>query len=215
MPVAFQETIFSPGEWGLFHITEAEADLRELVPLSAEEARQIDLIQGEGRRREFLAARLLLHRMSGRPARAALFKDSTGKPHLADSHYHISISHTADFAAAIAHPNPCGIDVQRLVKKIERIADKFISPAERIQLKEADKLLQMHLIWSAKESMYKAFGRRQLDFKEHLYVDFHDFHPQQSRATAMLQKDEVRMLFDLAFRIYPNKVLVGCVERVT
>lgn len=213
MPVRFHELLHAPGEWGLFRITETEQELREIVSLFPAEAAQLQLIKGEGRRREFLAARLLLHNMSGRRERGELFKDLSGKPHLRDSHFHVSISHTKDYAAAIAHPNPCGIDVQRIVEKIQRIAPKFISPAEKVQLKKAHEILQMHLIWSAKEAMYKAFGRRQIDFREHLYVDFGNFHPEQQQAEALLKTAEIEMLFDLEFRIYDEMVLVACVER--
>ena len=213
MPIHLQEQLYAPGEWGLFNITESEAALQDGVELSPTESEQLNLIRGSGQRREFLAARLLLHQMSGRRHRAELVKDDCGKPHLADSHFYVSISHTANYAAAIANPNPCGIDVQRIVEKIARIAPKFISGAERIQLKEADKLIQMHLIWSAKEAMYKAFGRREIDFKEHLYVDFQDFSLRKHSAVAMLRKGEIDMLFDLEYRIFDDIVLVACVER--
>lgn len=215
MPIDFHEALHEPGEWGLYHITEPESELRARVTLFPEEEQQIALIKGEGRRREYLAARLLLHHMSGREDRAELYKDPSGKPHLRDSHFHVSISHTVDYSAAIAHPNPCGIDVQRIVPQIERISHKFVSGAEEIQIKEAHRLVQLHLIWSAKEAMYKAFGRRKLDFKAHMYVDFNDFHPTQVTGTSMLRKDGVEMLFDLDFKIFSEMVLVACVERVS
>jgi len=152
--------------------------------------------------------------MSGRAVRGELFKDEAGKPHLRDSVFHISISHTTNYAAAIAHPNPCGVDVQRIVPRIRRLAGKFVGPGEQIQLTPEFELLQLHLIWSAKEAMYKAFGRRQLDFKEHLFVDFGVFNAATTSGTAFLKKAKVEMLFDLNFKVFDEFVLVGCVERV-
>lgn len=189
--------------------------LRDAVHLSSTETEAIGRIKGEGRRREFLAARLLLHTMSGRPERGELIKDEDGKPHLRDATFHVSISHTAGYAAAIAHPNPCGVDVQRIVPRIRRLAGKFVGPGEQLQLTPKFELRQLHLIWSAKEAMYKAFGRRQIDFKEHLYVDFGPFTAQTTSGTAFLKKGDAEMLFDLNFRIYDDFVLVGCVERVS
>lgn len=214
MSVILHESLRPPGEWGLWHITESENWLREQIDLSAEEELGLQLIQGEGRRREFLAARLLLHQMSGRNDRGALVKDEAGKPHLSNSIYHVSISHTVNYSAAIAHPAPCGIDVQRIVPRIKRLAPKFVGIGENSQIKAAHELVQLHLIWSAKEAMYKAFGRRQLDFKNHLFVDFEDFHPQKLTATALLKKGPAEMLFDLDFRIFDTFVLVSCVERM-
>ncbi|TXF87066.1 4'-phosphopantetheinyl transferase superfamily protein [Neolewinella aurantiaca] len=214
MPVLLHEDFHAPGEYGLWHITETEEWLRNNVELSEAETVAIGQIKGEGRRREFLAARILLHHMSGRARRGELFKDESGKPHLRDSLFHVSISHTTDYAAAIAHPNPCGVDVQRIVPRIRRLANKFVGAGEKLQLIPEFELLQLHLIWSAKEAMYKAFGRRKIDFKQHLFVDFGAFNANTTTGTAFLKKGKAEMLFDLEFRIYDNFVLVGCVERV-
>ncbi|NJC25544.1 4'-phosphopantetheinyl transferase family protein [Neolewinella antarctica] len=215
MPVQFHEPLRSPGEWGLFHITETEDVLLNQAHLYTDEARQLSLVRGKGHRKEFLAARILLHQMSGRSVRGELRKDTAGKPHLADSHFHVSISHTVNYAAAVAHPNPCGVDVQRIVGKIARIAPRFMSTAETVQLKETNNLVQMHLIWSAKEAMYKAFGRRQIDFKEHLYVDLGNFSLSNTTAAAVLRTPDVTMVFDLDYRIFDDFVVVACVESLS
>lgn len=214
MPALLHENFQSHGEWGLWHITETEDWLRTNTDLSPAETKAITCIKGEGRRREFLAARILLHQMSGRAERGELFKDAAGKPHLRSSTHHVSISHTVNYAAAIAHPNPCGIDVQRIVPQIRRLAEKFIGPGEQAQLTNEFELVQLHLIWSAKEAMYKAFGQRQLDFKKHLFVDLGSFTADATKGTAYLRKDKVEMLFDLDYMVFDEFVLVGCVERV-
>lgn len=213
MPVLLHQHLYEPGEWGLWEITESEEELSTGLELFPAEAEQLSCIRGTGRRREFLAARKLLHHMSGRDVRGELYKDDAGKPHLRSSHFHVSISHTGGYAAAAAHPNPCGIDVQRIVPRIHRLAHKFVSPAEEAQLRDATRLEQLHLIWSAKEALYKAYGRRQLDFKENLYVDFGTYQPGQTAAEAMLRRGEIQMLFDVEMRTFDNFVLVACVER--
>lgn len=213
MSVILQEAFHPPGEWGLWQISETESWLRENAALFPDEITALESIKGEGRRKEFLAARILLHHMSGRSERGELYKDVAGKPHLRDSVFHVSISHTVDYSAAIAHPNPCGVDVQRIVPGIRRLEGKFVGRGEKLQLTPEFELLQLHLIWSAKEAMYKAFGRRQLDFREHLFVDFGVFSAKTCTGNALLKKDNIEMLFDLSFRVYDDFVLVGCVER--
>jgi 4'-phosphopantetheinyl transferase EntD len=94
------------------------------------------------------------------------------------------------------------------------MADKFVGPGERVQLIPEHELLQLHLIWSAKEAMYKAFGRRQLDFKEHLVVDLGAFSADTTTGNAFLKKGDIEMLFDLSFRVFDGFVLVGCIERL-
>ena len=145
--------------------------------------------------------------MSGRAERAELVKDTDGKPHLEDSLFYVSISHTVGYSAAIAHPRQCGIDVQRIVPRIRRLAPKFVGPTEQTQLNETEELIQLHLIWSAKEAMYKAYGRRQLDFKEHLFVRLGVL------PSGRIETGEGVMEFELHFRVYETFVLAGAVER--
>jgi 4'-phosphopantetheinyl transferase EntD len=94
------------------------------------------------------------------------------------------------------------------------MAGKFVGPGERTQLIPEFELLQLHLIWSAKEAMYKAFGRRQIDFKDHLFVDLGEFSAKATKGTAYLKRGGIEMLFDLDFKVFDEFVLVGCVERL-
>ncbi|WP_420459530.1 4'-phosphopantetheinyl transferase family protein [Neolewinella sp.] len=206
MPLLFHDSLLPPGEWGLWSITESEDWLRGQCKLFPREEDQLLYIKGEERRREFLAARQLLHVMSGRRERAELVKDEDGKPHLPDSKFFVSISHTVGYSAAVAHPQPCGIDVQRIVPRIVKLAPKFVGAGERKQLTEKEELEQLHLIWAAKEAMYKAYGRRQLDFKRNLFVELGE------TATGRLRRGAVGMDFELAYKIYPTFVLVAAVQ---
>ena len=205
MPLLFHDSLLPPGEWGLWSITESEDWLRGQFQLFPREEDQLLGIKGEARRREFLAARQLLHLMSGRRERAELIKDDNGKPHLPDSQFFVSISHTVGYSAAVAHPQPCGIDVQRIVPRIHTLAPKFVGAGERKQLTGEKELEQLHLIWAAKEAMYKAYGRRQLDFKRNLFVEL-------GEATGRLRRGAVGMDFELAFKVYPTFVLVAAVR---
>ncbi len=213
MPLLFHDLLLPPGEWGLWRITETEEELAGHLHLYPEERSQLSQIRGEARRREFLAARLLVHHMSGRPERGELVKDDYGKPHLHNSHFFVSISHTRGYSAAIAQPRPCGIDVQRIVPHIRKLARKFVSVEEGLHLVAGQELTQLHLIWAAKEAMYKAYGLRELDFCRDMRVDLSAYHPAATEATARLRKGEVRMHFHLEFRTYPDYVLVAAVER--
>ncbi|MEM8583513.1 MAG: 4'-phosphopantetheinyl transferase superfamily protein [Bacteroidota bacterium] len=211
------QSCFPPGQLGLWAISEPESWLRDQLILLGEEQKQLDAIKGEGRRKEFLAARLLLHKLSKRPVRAALIKDRHGKPRLADSRYQISISHTNGLSAAFAHPKPCGVDVQRLVQKIHRIAPKFINKQESGYLSvqdDGDLLIEQHLIWSAKEAMYKAYGLKQLDFKAHLTVILPELKKSSGPFVGTLKKAELTIQYDFQYWIIDkDTVLVVCVER--
>lgn len=217
MPLVLHEQIDlvnASGHLGLWQIAESEKDLAERLELSQAESEQLTEIKGQGRRIEFLAARRLLHQLSGRVARGALVKDEFGKPHLEDSDHHISISHTENLSAAVAHPDPCGVDVQLFVAKIGRLAKRFMGAAELAEVTDANRLIFQHLVWGAKEAMYKAYGRRELDFREHLFVDLTNIPLERGQTEGMLLKDDLKIRYRLNYRIWAkNYMLVTAVQR--
>ncbi|MEM7571863.1 MAG: hypothetical protein AAF433_03130 [Bacteroidota bacterium] len=211
MPKVLHLNCFDPGELGLWRIEESEDWLRRETDLYPSEIEQLNQIKGEGRRCEFLAARLLLHQLSGRQRRGALIKDDFGKPRLESSNWHISISHTSGFSAAYAHPKACGVDVQILVPKISRLAPKFINETEAANLRTEEPailLMQQHLVWGAKEVIYKAYGRRQLDFKQHLTVDLASATAGQGQLKAYLLKDDLLINYRLDYRVLEGKYML-------
>ncbi|MBK8668950.1 MAG: 4'-phosphopantetheinyl transferase superfamily protein [Saprospiraceae bacterium] len=108
--------------------------------------------------------------MSERVIRGACLKDQYGKPYLKDSDYHISISHSSEYTAVIAAPVSVGVDIQVIVPKINRIAPRFVRDDEFINIPEDEHTHYFHAIWGAKESMYKSYGKKELDFKTHMKV---------------------------------------------
>lgn len=217
MPLILKEKLDETadlGNLGLWRITESEEELADDLPLNEAELTQLSNIMGKGRRKEFLAARQLLHQLSGRKLRGALIKDEFGKPHLEGSDHQISISHTDELSAAVAHPRACGVDVQVFVPKIRRLAPRFMGVAENAALTDANRLIFQHLVWSAKEAMYKAYGRREIDFREHLFVELTDIPLERGTTNGQLRKDELRIDYELSYRIFErNYMLVVAVEK--
>lgn len=217
MPLVFRSDLFTDiapgGTLGVWRIDEAEEELKKQLALSLEEEQQLANIKGLGRRREFLAARQLLHQLSGREERGSLIKDSNGKPHLAGSAFQVSISHTHQYSAAVGHVNTCGVDIQLFVAKINRIAPRFMNARELVFLTDANRLIFQHLVWSAKEAMYKCYGLREIDFRQHLLVDLAGIPLAGGRTKGYLQKDGVNQTFWLNYQIFANNyMLVAAVK---
>jgi 4'-phosphopantetheinyl transferase len=54
--------------------------------------------------------------------------DAHGKPYLVNLPYHISLSHSFDYAAVmISKKAPVGIDIEQIQQKVERIAPRFLN----------------------------------------------------------------------------------------
>lgn len=208
MPLVLRESILRDGVLGIWEIDEEDAFFERLLDLSPRELDEVGQLKAR-RRTEWLASRWLMHVLSGRQARGSLIKDEHGKPHLDGSDWHISISHTHQFTAAIAAPFLVGIDIQVRVEKISRIAAKFLNAQEAENVTGQRPLDYMHIYWGAKECLYKAYGRRALDFKRDIAVGA--FNIEQQRTLGTIKKG-VMQHFEVHFKVNPAYILVFALE---
>ena len=167
----------------------------------------------EGHRKlEWLAGRWLLHWMSGRSIRGACLKDEFGKPYLEDSKLHISISHSRKMVAVMAGPKAVGIDIQLIVPKITRLAHKFLNKKEAASISENHSLAMLHIYWGAKESLYKGYGRKKLDFKDHIKITPFTFNTEGGDLEASVEKENYKQPYWLKYQLLNNYVLVYGME---
>ena len=213
MPLLFHRYLQPEGELGLWEIEESEDFFLERLDLSAMEETYIEQMKGH-RKLEWLAGRWLLHQMSGRSLRGACIKDEFGKPHLEGSLYQISISHSREMASVMAAPRSVGLDIQKLVGKIERLAHKYMRPEELDSLHPDTRLEHLHVYWGAKESLYKAYGRRQLDFREHIHIDPFAYDLEKGRCTGRVEKGDYCAYFDLYYEKIRDFILVYAFEDI-
>lgn len=107
---------------------------------------------------------LLEHKYQG------IEKDEHNNPYLSKIQGFVSLSHTSNYAVAIVSlSEEVGIDIERISDKLSRVAHKFLSIPERFHA--GDDLLRMCIYWCAKESLYKWFGKKNLSFKENIYIE--------------------------------------------
>ena len=142
-------------------------------------AAKVANLKPESRRRlEVLAVRCLLKEMMGEEQ--AVVYDEHGAPSLASGSDYISISHTDGYVAAIIGQNPVGIDVERRGRRVERVRSKFLQPAEETLVAHTpDPQLSMHLIWSAKEAVFKFLGPDYYDLQNLTQITSIDFSQSQ------------------------------------
>jgi phosphopantetheinyl transferase len=97
--------------------------------------------------------------------------DLDGKPNL-NNEYNISISHSHEIAAIVISDNfKVGIDVQLIENKIFKIQHKFLNPPEKLNIGENPSLKILTMIWTSKESIYKAIGLKGISFSENIKID--------------------------------------------
>jgi len=210
MPLLHHKSLPQLGELGLWHITEEESFFLDRLSLYPAEQAELDQIRGH-RRIEWLAGRYLLHHLSGRKRRGAFIKDQYGKPHLEGSFFDISISHSRKIAAVIAAPYLVGIDIQKRVPKIERIAHKYMRPEESASLQEDTRIDHLHVYWGAKECLFKGYGRKEVDFKQHLHVTPFQYQGNGGKTEGIVFK-EITLHFSLFYEMHDEYMLVYALE---
>lgn len=195
----------------VWKIDEQDEYFLDRLRVTREELERIHQLKAR-RKTEWLASRWLWDQITANVDHGPIIKDKFGKPYISNSSWHMSISHTHHHAAVITAPFLVGIDVQKPVSKITRIARKFLSEEEMGQVhNDINHLQYLHVYWGAKESLYKAYGRRELDFKNHLRVDPFGINGEQT--TGAICKDGIHLTFDIFFKISQRYVLVYAIEK--
>ena len=97
--------------------------------------------------------------------------DINGKPSL-NSKSNISISHSHEIAAiAISDNCKIGLDVQLKENKILNIRNKFLHKSEILNIGEDPSIDILTMIWTSKESIYKAVGLKGTSFSNNIKID--------------------------------------------
>lgn len=213
MPLIFHRYLRPAGELGLWKIQEATDFFLEKLDLFPEEQELVQKIKGH-RQLEWLASRWLLHLMSGRDIRGACLKDEFGKPYLDNSFYDISISHSRELVTVMAAPQAVGIDIQKLVNKIDSISHKFLREEEFVSLSKTSHLEHLHVYWGAKEALYKAYGRRQLNFKQHILIKPFEFNLRNGKCFGSVQKEDFQAEFEIRYEQIGDYILVYAIRIV-
>jgi 4'-phosphopantetheinyl transferase len=182
---------------------EEEADFfLKNMDLSVQEVAELELLRGN-RKLEWLAVRYLSREIMGYGG--YMFKDTFGKPYWYGTERMISLSHTSGRVAfAVGSAEVIGIDIQVMSDKIMRVAHKFANPDEADRTNKE----QLHVVWSAKESMYKAYGRGGVDFLNHLRVLPSDWGGDSGMMRGYFEKGKERIDFDIHYFLEGDYVLV-------
>lgn len=188
--------------FGVWQITESEAYFRKDLPLTPDEANDLERYKGI-RRLEWLAGRWLLHLLTGEKLRLPLGKNAFAKPFfLHRPELHCSLSHSHGTVGAMLANSVCGCDLQVLVEKMPRLAPKFLHSEESAFLQkhsETEKFDLMHVFWTAKESLYKAYGLKELDFRGHIRLEPFQWMRYYAQTIGWIRKGAFQQKFRLYF----------------
>ncbi|AEE50194.1 4'-phosphopantetheinyl transferase family protein [Haliscomenobacter hydrossis] len=215
MPLTHQEKLIgTSAQCALWRIEEPEEWFLQQLQLSPVEHAELESIKG-WRRMEWLAVRQLVAELVPGAGRSVLVKDEHGKPHLHNSSLHVSISHSHHLAAAMVGETIVGIDIQKIVEKIGRLAPRFLSAAELDFIPPVQhRIEQLHVCWCAKEALYKAYGKREIDFCVHLLLDPFVYSPSGGEFKGRVIKGDFVAEFELRYVLVEGCMLVTAVTPI-
>jgi phosphopantetheinyl transferase len=127
------------------------------------------------RQSEYLASRFLLSEIFGMGFMNTMTADEFGKLINVNATDCFSLSHSYPFTAVTQWDKSIGIDLQCYTEKIETIALRFLSDREFNQMvspieNHFNKIQELTLLWNIKEAVYKAYGKKNIIFKNQIQI---------------------------------------------
>ncbi|WP_370583292.1 4'-phosphopantetheinyl transferase superfamily protein [Pedobacter sp. ASV28] len=171
MPIVFDIKIDPHTELAVWKIEESHNELMAGLQLKQHELDIIVSFKSEKRALQWLSTRLLLRTMLNTKEYIDCQMDDHGKPYLVNYDYHISLSHSYDYAAVIiSKDKKVGIDMELIKHKIKLVRHKFLSDIELAQKQIGNDIDGLYVCWCAKEAIYKWHGKKALEFKRDMHI---------------------------------------------
>ena len=180
----------------IWKIEESISKLQEGIFLSENSTTRLNSMKSQLHQRGFLSIRHLLKEVGYTDA--DLIYDEFGKPHLKNGKF-ISITHSFTFTAIIVSDKfHVGIDIEKQREKILKIAHKFTPFEEYKTIANVDALIsKLTIVWGAKESLYKIYGKKKLLFLHHIYIE--DFKFSDEKTTGEIRYNGENSAYNISF----------------
>ncbi len=209
MPLIFQDKKdkISLAVW---QITEDLSFFLDKIDLYKSEQQEIKKYKDK-RLLEWLASRYLVYLLENTRQRSACIKDKYGKPYLYNSKKKISLSHSGIYVAASISDFNTGIDIQMVSDKINKIKNKFLS---KIELEVCDDdIIKLNRYWTAKEALYKAYGKKGLNFIDDISVKPFVEQKTSLKSTGAVFKNKNTFDYNIYSRNIQDSILTIAIEK--
>lgn len=199
---------------GIWKIEEGETELKNKLILNEKESAFFEDLKKGKRTLHWMASRVLLRKLLSLKKGEFLDTqlDEHEKPYILNKSFHFSLSHSFGYAAAIVSPHHLvGCDIEQIQEKILRIADKFLSEDEINFISQRETIKHLYACWSAKEAIYKLYGKKTISFKNHIHL--HPFHiSDKGEINASLQKDRFFKNLKVDYQVIEDYMLAYVVD---
>lgn len=167
--------------------------------ITAEDVASASRFQNERRRSEHLAWRRVVRRELGRGINISY--NEVGAPEVDTPNTHISVAHGAGCVAVAISDQRVGIDIESRERDFARASSRYMSEHEA---KLSTKEWWPAAVWTAKEALYKLFGRRGVELRDDLKIVAYNADSKQ--ITAQLP-DNIMAVVDI--ELYDESIIVA------
>lgn len=211
MAIAYRQQIDEFTEFAIWKIEEEADDLYKQLQLDEQEKALFEQLGKAKRHLHWLGTRVLLRKMLRTEEYIDCKVDTHGKPYLVNLPYHISLSHSFDYAAVmISKKHFVGIDIEQVKEKVERIAPKFLREDELAFIGGKNKIQQLYVCWCAKEAIYKCHGQKEVSFLDNIFLEPFGFEG-HGIVNAHLRKDKINLDYEVGYLQY-HDYMIGYVK---
>ncbi|WP_430810548.1 MULTISPECIES: 4'-phosphopantetheinyl transferase superfamily protein [unclassified Carboxylicivirga] len=196
-----------PLQVAVWEMEESLPDLRKLIDLSDEDRQRLEMFRLDRRRKEWLSCRVALQQMLS--AYPAVCYANSGKPSLINDRRHISMSHTAGYAAVCLSEQPTALDIEICSPRVEKVSTRFVHPAEVAYIPGDRRKEYLTVLWSAKETLYKYYDVYGVVFKEQFVIDPFELKEAGVLSASFYHQQSVRNL-KLYYKFTGDYTLVYC-----
>ncbi len=148
--------------------------------ITASDVASASRFQNDRRRREHLAWRRIVRNKLGR--NVIIEYNEVGAPVVNTPNTYISVAHGGERVAVAIADEPVGVDIEALDRNFDHIKERYMTPQE-VALSDNDNWPA--IVWTAKEAIYKLYGKREVDLTKDIRITSFD-------ASEMLLTAEVR-----------------------
>ena len=169
MPLYSIEKAGGEGFLAIWEVTEQEDELIKIGYVPDEELENIMHYPSQRRRIEQLAVRALLNVCFSK--RQYIGYEENNRPYLKNFPGDISISHADKFVCILVHESKyAGIDIEGRNRNFTAVQNKAVTDYEYGYISDKFRNDQLCIIWSAKESVYKAMHEQSVEFGRQIEI---------------------------------------------
>lgn len=220
MPFEQVPCLLPHAQIGLWRLAgdEDEAFFLRRLTLYRNEQQRLASIRHPQKRLEWLSSRLCLKQVLPPMGAVESLNHPSGKPYLSTRTHFISYSHSHSLACAIASTEAeVSVDIEFLGRKRNKETRHLFLNTKEIEFLlaqgEPDRLFL--LLWSAKETLYKAIGQKGVSLRYNLSLTLDERSlGDNGMIPGYVQTSEIEKAFDVYYAIYPDFILTYTADRV-